>query len=237
MKLSNVLRIMLLVGIIISGVSLFFDWYLFQAKDQSGNLVVYWGYNPIFNWYSIFGEGSVFNELYTPIAKPIPLTMIIVFFVSLIISMIGVVFRSPRKIFSYVLIFSILLMGFFLLIYPVFYLIPYQYYLPWISFYEPNLKLIFSYSIEGGYLLQGIGFILVFPYSIFYYKLSITMEHSSSSPQEDVNAYVKTIQEPIDFDKLIREEELKLTRNFPLNDSIIKTTKKSIKNQRSVKKA
>ena len=60
-KVSNSLRLMFVVGIIIAAAFIFFDWYVFQAVDQNGTIVVYWSYNPIFNWYTIFEEGSVFN--------------------------------------------------------------------------------------------------------------------------------------------------------------------------------
>jgi len=222
---------MFVVGIIIAAAFIFFDWYVFQAVDQNGTIVVYWSYNPIFSWYTIFEEGSVFNELYTPTAEPLPFMLIVCFLVSLGLALIGMMYRTPHRILAYINIFSVLLIGFFIFIYPIMYLIPYQYYFPWISFYDPSLDVTFQYTMQIGYIMEGISFILLFPYTIYYYRKVLSLEQESHSPEGILDKYIQKLQEPIDLDKFIQEEELELARNkiSIKNNKIIKKEKSVVK--------
>lgn len=219
---------MFIIGIIIAGVFLFFDWYIFQAFDENGNLVVYWSYNPIFSWYTIFASGSIFNEIYTPTAEALPFIIVICFLISLAFTLIGLVYRTPNRLISYINIFTLLLVVFFIVVYPIMYLFPYQYYFPNISFYDPDLKVVFQYSINIGYIMEVISFIFLFPYIILYYRIANSLEQNHQSSEGILEKYIQKIQEPLDLDKYIQEEEIVLNQyknasNNKKQKSVIRT--------------
>jgi hypothetical protein len=85
-------------------------------------------------------------------------------------------------------------------------------YFPFLEQNDPFLEVKFLYTVHIGYLIQIFGFILLFPYTIFYYHTLNSFEKESHSPENVINSYLEKIQEPLDFDKYIREEELKLDK-------------------------
>ena len=65
MEIKNIFRKLFIIGLVLAVISLFLDWYVFQAFNIEGEQIVYWSYSPLFDWYSpVFASGSVFNELY-----------------------------------------------------------------------------------------------------------------------------------------------------------------------------
>ncbi|MFX0025322.1 MAG: hypothetical protein ACFE8M_02830 [Candidatus Hermodarchaeota archaeon] len=221
MKIKSTFRKLFVIGLVLALISLFLDWYIFQAFNIEGEQVVYWSYSPLFDWYSpIFASGSVFNELYKPQNSAIPFAMTILFIISVFLSIFGVLFKDIEKdhlfqklrFYAYIHIFTVLFTAFYIFIYPIWYLLPNNLYFPFVEQNDPFLEVQFLYSVHIGYIIQIIGFILLFPYTIFYYHTLNLFEKESQSPENVVKRYLKKIQEPLDFDKYIREEELKLDK-------------------------
>jgi hypothetical protein len=215
-------RGLFIIGLVLAGISLFLDWYTFQAFDQYGNLIVFWSYIPLFNWHSVFDTGSIFNDSYQPaLGSTVPYLIHILYLISLLISLFGVLFKDLDKadfsqklrFYGYIHIFVVLFIAFYICIVPIVYLLPNQLYFPFIQHYitTPEGYVRFIYFVHIGYFFQVTSFLLTFPYSIFYYKTLNSFEKVIHSPENVMGHYVEAIQEPLDLDKHIREEQLHLS--------------------------
>lgn len=238
MGIKRIFRGLFVIGLLLAIISLFLDWYVLQAFNVEGEQVVYWSYTPLFDWYSpIFASGSIFNELYRPQTNSIPLVMMIVFIASIAISLFGVLFKDIERdhsfqklrLYAYVHIFSVLFTAFYIVMYPVWYLFPNELYFPFLQQYDPFLEVQFLYTIHVGYVFQITGFILLFPYTIFYYRTLNLFEREFLSPEKVINRYIENLQEPLDFDKYIREEELKLDTKKREQSQIVNHRRKKSK--------
>ncbi|GAH14221.1 unnamed protein product, partial [marine sediment metagenome] len=94
-----------------------------------------------------------------------------------------------------------------IVIFPIIYLIPQELYFPSLVDINNDLAMKLSYSISYGYILQIIGFLLVFPYSLHYYLTVSQFEKQENTPENRISSYIENVQESIDFDKYIAEEE------------------------------
>lgn len=220
MQIKKIFRRLFIVGLLLALISLCLDWYTFQAINVMGNQVVYWSYSPLFNWYTIFTTEHMENMAYKPHNSSIPFPMTVVFIASVILSLFGAMFKDIEKeqpfqklkFYAYTHIFTVLFTAFYIFIYPIWYLFPNWLYFPFVQFYDPFLEYQFLYSVHIGYILQFAGFILLFPYSIFYYHTLHSFEKESQSPENVITRYIEQVQEPLDFDKYIKEEELMLEK-------------------------
>ncbi|MFW9946481.1 MAG: hypothetical protein ACFFDX_06590 [Candidatus Odinarchaeota archaeon] len=218
MKIKKIFRRLFIIGLILVVISLCLDWYMFQAVNVVGNQVVYWCYSPLFDWYTIFTAEQMENMSYKPQNSSIPFPLTVVFIVSVALSLFGAMFKDIEKetpfqklkLYAYTHIFTILFTAFYIFIYPIWYLFPNELYFPFVQLYDPFLEYQFFYSIHIGYILQFVGFILLFPYSIFFYQTLHSFEKESQSPENVITRYIEQVQEPLDFDKYIKEEELTL---------------------------
>ncbi|GAG60441.1 unnamed protein product, partial [marine sediment metagenome] len=75
-----------------------------------------------------------------------------------------------------------------------------------------DLNTITYYSIGIGYILQLFGFVLIFPYSLYYLLTITALERSRQIPEIQIEKIIQKIQEPIDLDEFIAEEELKIKK-------------------------
>jgi hypothetical protein len=115
--------------------------------------------------------------------------------------------RNYNK-FAYILIFVILLTGFYTIVCPIMYLAPNELYFPMLTVRDYDLEYLYIYSIGIGYILQLISFPLIFPYSVFYYKTVSSFIQEERSSEKILQNAIQTSQEPIDLDRFIAEEEL-----------------------------
>ena len=152
-------RILYVLGLLLSFVSLFLEWYIYQVYDSHHSLKSYWSYNPITGWSTVFSKNSTVNNALKPHTFHIPITVTVLYFIMLVVSAYTV---------------------------------------------------IFQYSIGPGYCAQIFGFIFVFPYALFYYFTVTGFRSQKDSAKNAVAQYVKAVQDPVDMDKLIANEQLKL---------------------------
>jgi hypothetical protein len=209
------LKIYFLIGTVLAFISLFIEWYIFQAVDSSNAVLVDWSYHLFFDWYSPSHLDTELNYWYKPINSSIPLALIIFFIVLLIISSFGALFHSSENIskmknakeFAFVNLGVLFLIIFFIGIYPIMYLFPNKLLFPLMIFYDYELKLTFHFVVGLGYYLQIIAFTCCFPYCCYYYKYAHSFEVESG-----VSSVIKSISfnNEIDLDKLIAEAELNL---------------------------
>jgi hypothetical protein len=119
--------------------------------------------------------------------------------------------------YAYINIFLMLLVGYYVVICPLLYLAPYNYYFPLLRVRNCEEQLIYVYSIGPGYLLQLFSFPLIFPYTVFYYRTILTFIHERRAPEKLFQATILNSQEPVKLDRYIAEEELKKGLSSDIN--------------------
>jgi hypothetical protein len=115
--------------------------------------------------------------------------------------------------YAYILIFLLTLNLYFIFVFPILYLIPNELYFPFLLIKDKELNVTYYYAIGPGYLLQIVGFILIFPYSLFYYKTVFKFKLEKGSSETLIADLMQRIRYPIDLDELIAKEKLKLKLN------------------------
>jgi hypothetical protein len=216
MKNASYPKLALLAGLILLFVSLFMEWYSFQVRDINNEIIASWSYNILFEWITDFPSGMAINEEYKPPNLNIPLIIDIIFVVILISVALVIIIgnfgdsRNPKftGYYSYSFIFLLVLIMFYIVIFPAFYLYANQLYFPVLTNVDIDSNIVFFYSIGIGYILQLIGFILVFPYSLHFVLTSLTIERDQSNPEIQIEKIIQNVQESLDLDEIIAEEEL-----------------------------
>ncbi len=223
-KLNNGLyaksKISFVVGLMVFFVSLFLESYFFQVYDPSGKLAAYWGYSFMLEWSTPLEENSL-NEFFKPASLRFPYVVNIAF-----LGCVGVAFYlaittnleeeeglESLRYHAYANFFVLILGVFYLLIFPVFYLAQVNFYFPCILFTDLKSGITYLYSVSLGYVFQLIGFVLVFPYTVFFYKTLDGFQKTESTPVKLLDNYKKAAQETIDFESLIAEEKLNASNN------------------------
>ena len=211
-------KIIFIIGLLLGFVSVFLDWYYFQGVNDSGETVIYWIYSALFDWSTAFSQGAVINDFYEPKNASLPVAIVIVFLVVIFLSAYSVLFLDAErkdnlpklKSFGFVNLSLVTLIGFFVLIYPLFFLLPNVLYYPFLLYYDYELEITFYYSIGPGYFLQLISFVCTFPYAMFNHSIINSFEKERSSVENATNRYIESVREDLDMDKLITQEEFKL---------------------------
>jgi hypothetical protein len=207
-------KIIFLAGTTLLFVSLLVDWYTFQVFE-SGILTVSWSYNIFFEWSTEFPSGVTINENFRPQNLEITPVLHFLFIAVLLFTLYTIFFKDLEqsedlgslKKFSVGFICLIALLLFYIVIFPIVYLLPNELYFPSLVDNDVYLVMRFSYSISYGYILQLVGFLLVFPYSMHYYITITQFEKQQNTPERRIASYIEKVQEKIDFDKYIAEEE------------------------------
>jgi hypothetical protein len=214
-------KVIFIIGIILLFVSLFMDWYYFQASDSEGNVVIIWSYHLFSDWQTTLPSHTFINELYRPKNASVPLIIPIIMIISLIIGVYGVITQDLEKKdhlsvlrkYAYTNVIVLFFAVFFILIFPSYYLISNELYYPFMSFNDVDLGVQFVYCMGTGYFMQIIAFILIFPYVLFYYQTIRTFEKTKQSPQGYIAQILDHVKEKIDLDRFIAEEKLILERS------------------------
>jgi len=220
-------KIIFVIGLLFGFASVFLDWYYFQGVNDSGEVVMNWIYSALFDWSTAFSEGASINEFYEPKNSSIPIAIVIAFLVVISLSAYSTLFLdverkdnlSKLKSFGFVNLFLVTLIGFFVLIYPLFFLLPNGLYYPFLVYYNYELEITLSYSLGPGYFFQLISFACTFPYAMFNHSVINTFEKEQSSVKNKINRYISSVREDLDLDKLIAREELKLESKDSLKEA------------------
>ena len=215
-------KIIFLIGLILSFASVFLDWYYLQGVLDSGVTIMSWVYNVLFGWSSPFTEGNIFNEAYKPQNATMPVVIVIVLIAVVFLSAYSALFHDVEKgdnllkvkRFSFITLSLIVLIGFFVLIFPLFFLLPNDLYYPFMVYYDAELGLTLYYSMGPGYWLQVISFGCIFPYALFNLSVINTFEKEQFAPAEVIKMYIRNVKEEFDLDKLIAQEELEIESTY-----------------------
>jgi len=209
-------KLMLLAGVILLFVSLFLEWYSFQVVDINNELIASWSYNLFFEWTTEFPPGVTVNEEYRPLNLGVPFYINIFFIITLVLSVGVIIIRdsneSNTRYFSYIFAFLLALTFFYVVLFPSIYLYPNELYFPVVTHIDSELNISIHYSIGVGYILELFGFVLIFPYSLYYILTTTALEKSRHLPEIQIEKIINEIQEPIDLDEYIAEEELLIKR-------------------------
>ena len=211
-------KFIFIIGLLLGFVSVFLDWYYFQGVNDSDDVIIYWVYNALFDWSSAFSQGAVINDFYEPINASLPVAVVIAFLVVIFLSAYSTLFLGSErkddlnrlKKFGLVNLSLVIFIGLFILIYPLFFLLPNGLYYPFLMYYDHVLEVTFYFMIGPGYILQLISFACTFPYAMFNYLTINTFEKERSSPKNAIDRYIANVREDLDLDKLITQEEFKL---------------------------
>lgn len=209
-------RLALLAGVILLFVSLFLEWYSFQVVDINNELIASWSYNLFFEWTTEFPQGVGVNEDYRPLNLKVPFYITILYMVSLVLSVGVVILRDVNesknhaniRYFTYIFASLLAITIFYILLFPSIYLYPNELYFPVVTNIDTELNTTTYYSIGIGYFLQLFGFVLIFPYSLYYILSATALERSRHLPEIQIEKIIQDIQEPVDLDEYIAEEEL-----------------------------
>ena len=218
-NIKSLYKIIFLIGLIFSFASVFLDWYYIQGVlDNGGVLIMSWIYNTLFGWSTPFTEGNIFNESYKPQNTTMPVVIVMVFIALVFLSVYSTLFHDVEKgdnllkvkRFGFITISLITLSGFFVLVFPLFFLLPNDLYYPFMVYYDYELELTLYYSVGPGYWFQVISFGCTFPYALFNQSVLSTFEKEQYAPGEVIKAYFENVKEEFDLDKLIAQEELEI---------------------------
>ncbi len=218
-KIVTSFKTLFIVGLILLFFSFFFDWYSYQIYDSTG-LVVSWNYNLFVAWSTPLANTSEysFNLLKRPENELIPITVSVLLISTIIISVYHILFESIDEktslgkkymFFAYVNGFLLILNLCYVVIFPVIYLTPQKLYFPLVFIEDYTDGLTYMYAFGAGYVLQIISFVLIFPYSVFYFKTIRTFGQKERTPDRIISKIIQDNQEPLDLDKYIAEEQLK----------------------------
>ncbi|MFW9881969.1 MAG: hypothetical protein ACFFG0_53580 [Candidatus Thorarchaeota archaeon] len=240
-NISHIFRLLALVGLLLLFFSIFFEWYSIKVYDFNNDLVVSWSYYFLTEWQTPFTTSSFLNSIMRPNNDIIPIVINYILIGGILASSYVIlvknidhaeVIKNYMK-FAYINIFVVLLIGYYIVISPILYLVPNELYFPFLSIRNYELELFYVYSVGLGYILQLISFLLIFPYSIFYYRTVSLFIQQEGEPEKIVQKTIENSQELIDLDKFIAEEELQL-KLLPENDEkSILTTFRREKNELS----
>ena len=209
-----------LAGAVLLFISLFLEWYKFQVFDETGTLIASWTYNIFFEWITPFSSGNPTNEGYRPLNLGVPLVITIMFIIILLAAVFVVLLKdigsTPSTItlrkYSYLPLFLVILTVFYIVIFPIMYLLPNELYFPGLTNIDPELNYSFSYTISFGYILQLCGFVLIFSHALYYYITIAELEKRNNSPQIQIDNIIHHVQEKLNLDKYIAEEVEELRR-------------------------
>ncbi len=207
-------KIIFLAGIVLLFISLFLDWYGIQVFDMNDTLISSWDYNIFFEWTTEFPEVLSINDYYKPESLNVPIILTILFIIVLGACIYIILFRDIessgnlklQKSLSFIFLFLLLLIGFYIVVFPIMYLFPNYLYFPSITNFNFDLQTFQIYTISFGYILQLIGFVLVFPYALHYYLAANELGKAEQTPELMIERYIKRTQTPLDIDKYIAEE-------------------------------
>lgn len=223
--MQKLFRTLFVVGTVLLFFSLFLDFYYMRIYRE-GSLLASWAYHPMVGWHS-----DLISRLNTPFRPPessaIPISVVAVYIAVMTVGLFGALFRDIEKDFAksknyvYVYLFLLILNGFVLFAYPVVYLASRGYPFPYYvieNFTDGKLTTTGVYYMGAGYVLQMVGFLLVFPWSVFHYYVLATFEPKEQRGEELLHRMIKARVQRLDLDKLIARESTKIDLNLTDTD-------------------
>ena len=216
-NLKTKFKYLYLAGWLLLFTSLFLEWYIFQVYSSGNKVLTNWNYNLFTEWTSLVSSSNSYNSRMRPSNLMVPFPIHVLFIGILFISGYSVLFKDIEtqelnglSNYAYINLCLLALNLYYIFVFPMFYLMPQKLYFPYLLVKDPGSDLTYFYSIGPGYVLHIIGFILIFPYIMFYYQTVKRFESKANTPENLVQNYLRRVQEPLDLDQLIAKEQVKL---------------------------
>lgn len=227
LKVRQVFKALFLIGIGLIFISLFLNWYRYQVFDINNNVIALWDYDLFTGWNSPLSDAFTLNYIFRPDNLDLsPIIHIILIGISIICVYIALVkdvekVNSDQRLknYSFLNFFLLLLVGFYVLVFPVAYLLANELYFPYLKYEDVQANITYVYSLDVGYYLQLFALILIFPYILFYYQTITTFEQEEHTVEKVMEKYTQQTQEPLDLDKFIAEEEVK--KRIEIKDEVV----------------
>jgi len=218
LKVKQTFKALFLIGIVLLFISLFLEWYSCKVFDINNDLISSWDYNLFSGWNTPLSDAFTLNRVFKPdnlnLSPIIHIVLICICVLCVYIALVKDVDQSvspPQKLknYSFINFFLLLLVGFYVLVFPVAYLLSNNLYFPYLKYEDVQANITYVYSLSVGYYFQLFALILIFPYILFYYQTITTFEREEHTMEKAIVKYIEKNQEPLDLDKFIAEEELR----------------------------
>jgi len=202
------------IGLILFLASLFLEWYSFYIYGNSHELIVQGHFSMIFGWTIKTTQPNTLANLYTQYEIPESFFIAIISIVIILVAIYEVLFKDIDTdtkhegiiLSSWIIIcaWALLILYFFIL--PFLFFIPKDLSFPFAYYEDLQTHSVHFCAIGPGYIAQIIAFILITPYAAFHYQTIRRFEKE----EKTVEMTILKFQEPLDLDKLLAEEEVKL---------------------------
>lgn len=206
-------KIGFLIGLALIVFSLFLEWYSFEIRDINGDLVASWDYNIFTGWTTPLSGDLSLNNALRPESPSNQLVVNIMLIGMTVFCGYGILFRDieqANNIQAYANACLLVLILYYVVIFPIMHLFPQGLYFPFVSIDDEILGFFYYHAVGPGYILQVVSFLLVFPHSIFYIRTIMMFGHQERSPESRTLRLIEKVQEPLNLNKLIAQEELKM---------------------------
>lgn len=210
MKLQKIFKSLFFVGCGLCFFSLFMNLYSFEVYNEVGDLIASWNYTMLRGWSGI-------NSAYRPPDLLISIEFMFIYIGTIISAIIFTLIKNIERAenlgkylpYLYMNIFLLIIVGFLIVIFPIFFLLRNNLYFPMLIVYDESVKTYFHYSVGISYYLQSIGFVLIFPFIIFQYKIIRKFNIDSNDKTRKISHLLEKENEKLDLDRYIAEEKLK----------------------------
>lgn len=216
-ELKTYFKGLFVLGLSIAMVSLFFEWYSFQAFSVEGERVVFWEFQIFFGWATPFSPDAWFNTAYQPTNIPVPMVMTCIYLGLLLFSLYAGLainledasqLRRAKK-FGYLHLSTLVVSSYYSCVVPIYNFLFQELYFPYLTFSEPEFLTV-DYAVGLGYWLQLIAFGMIFPYALYSMIIPSRFERAPEPLEQTMARVLQKVQTPIDFSQLIAEERNKL---------------------------
>jgi heme/copper-type cytochrome/quinol oxidase subunit 1 len=217
--IKSVFKALFIIGCGFAFIGIFFDFYSLHGTHPTEGLVVHWNYNLFTEWTTPITDTTGFNSHYYPGTFDISLILHVLFLGTVIISLFCIILKglnyskdlSKRTIYAYIHFFLLLLIGFYVFIFPLFFLVPRGIPFPLALINDNETGITLFYTIGAGYILELFAFVCVFAYVIFYIQTIRNYEIDETDISETIiTEKVSQSLKPIDLEQQIAQERISL---------------------------
>ncbi len=215
MRKKDLFRYSFILGIFLILISLFGTYHVYQIYNTEGILLVKVHYTLIFGWVYDYASQTSHLILFDSSENP-TLILSIILLCNIALSLYCVIFKDFRSSenlseLTFYSFSNLMLLGitfYLLFILPLTYFAGIEHYFPFVVISKGDL--IFSHTIDFGYLLLLLSFVTIFPYSISYFVACHIYRIVPERKKVEKKIEIPKIEEEIDLDEYIEEEGIKL---------------------------
>jgi hypothetical protein len=211
MKFLPVFKILFGIGLLVLLGSLFLEWYSLRVFDISENLesrVCYFVFFEMNIAKNEMGINNIFSQ-----NTFMPFFLSVAFILSIIMSLFSLIFiRSLKnqRSFSTAASLTFIITLYYVIVFPSLYLLPNDLYFPFLKTTESTLQIQLTYGLGIGYYMQIIGFLLIFPLTVYSYQSPLIEQDQNEEDNSKLEEFLLTNKDNADLRKFIQEEKAEL---------------------------